>query len=240
MEENKHCADGSTGRPKCTCAAAAPFLAGLVVALAFGWWVFPGQVFSEKPQPFLFSHQVHVDAGKSCADCHSFREDGTFVGFPTLETCMECHADPDSPMTAEPGPDATREERAAYEAEVVFLKEYVAKEREIPWLAHQKQPDNVFFSHAVHFKRCFSCHGGQKGALHFTNTDAVANLCMNCHPSLEELDKGLLYEENALTGYSKRTMKMWQCEKCHAHPAHLYTNANRRATANNACYTCHK
>ncbi len=36
MEENKDCAGGSTGRPKCSCTVA-PFLAVLIVALAFGW-----------------------------------------------------------------------------------------------------------------------------------------------------------------------------------------------------------
>lgn len=239
MEENKHCADGSTCRPKCSCGAAAPFLAGLIVALAFGWWVFPGQVFSEKPQPFFFSHKVHADAGKSCADCHSFREDGSFAGFPTLESCMECHADPTSFMTAEPDAKSTHEERAAYEAEKTFLTEYVATGREIPWKAHQKQPDNVFFSHAAHFQKCFGCHSGMEGKLMYSEEDPQ-NLCMNCHPSVEELDKGLAYKENALTKYSMRTMKMWECEKCHANPEHFYDDGKGPTAANNACYTCHK
>lgn len=237
MEENKNCTNGTAGRSSCVCGAA-PFLLGAILALAFGWWVFPDLIFSKQSQPFYFSHKVHVDtAGISCADCHSFREDGSFTGVPTLQTCASCHEDV---VTAEPGPDSTKAEIAAYEAEKTFVEEYVKGGKTVPWLVHQKQPDNVFFSHAAHFEKCYSCHLTMKSRLNFGTPDNPQKLCMTCHPSLEELDKGIPVEKNVLTDYSRTTMKMWECEACHAHPGHFYNDGKGRTAANNACYTCHK
>ncbi len=237
MEENRHCTNGGKSRSKCACGAV-PFLAGAIVALAFGWWVFPDMLFSKEAQPFFFSHGVHVnDVGAACADCHSFREDGSFTGLPSLAACADCHAEV---MTAEPGPDATAEQRTRYEAEKAFVEGYVSQGKEVPWRAHQKQPDNVFFSHAAHFNKCFDCHLTMQGELNLGKPDSPQKLCMTCHPSLEKLDKNPPVELNALTDYSRTTMKMWECEKCHAHPGHFYNDGKGRTAANNACSTCHK
>ncbi len=260
MEENKHCAGGSASRSKCACGAV-PFLIGVVVALAFGWWVFPGLLFSKESQPFFFSHAIHLEkAGTSCADCHSLRDDGSFTGFPALETCAGCHGDV---LTAEPDAKSTPEEAAAYKAEKVFVEEYVKTGKEVPWVAHQKQPDNVFFSHAAHFNKCYTCHMTMKGKLNLGTPDNPEKLCMTCHPSLDQLNNNLPVERNILTGYSATTKKMWECEKCHAHPAHFSNDGveypadvkpedmgklrtvspyvqKGRTAANNACYTCHK
>jgi hypothetical protein len=237
MEENKHCTDGKSSRLCCACGAA-PFLIGVLVALAFGWWIFPDLIFSKQSQPFFFSHAVHVETGgMSCADCHSFREDGSFTGIPSLETCAGCHADI---MTAEPGPDSGPAEKAAYAAEKFFVEEHVRTGKPIAWKVHQHQPDNVFFSHAAHFNKCFTCHLTMKGKLSLGTPGDPQKLCMTCHPSLEQLDRGIPVESNVLTDYSRTTMKMWQCEACHAHPGHFYNDGKGRTAANNACYTCHK
>ncbi len=236
MEENKHCTGGS-GR-LCCVGSAAPFLIGLLVALAFGWWIFPDLIFSKQSQPFFFSHAVHVDTvGASCADCHKLREDGSFSGLPSLATCAGCHEDI---VTAEPGPTSTPAEKAAYAAEKAFVEGYVKTGAAVPWQVHQKQPDNVFFSHAAHFQKCYSCHLTMKGRLNLGTPDNPQKLCTTCHPSLEELDKGIPVEKNILTDYSRTTMKMWQCEACHAFPGHFYNDGKGRTAANNACYTCHK
>lgn len=237
MEENKHGAGDASCRLKCACGVV-PFLIGVAVALAFGWWVFPDLIYSKQSQPFFFSHSIHLDtAGLSCADCHSFRADGSFAGLPDLASCAGCHQDI---MTAEPTADSTPKEKAAYEAEKVFVEEYVRTEKEVPWLVHQYQPDNVFFSHAAHFNKCYQCHLTMKGRLNLGTPDNPQKLCMTCHPSVEELDKNIAVASNVLTDYSKTTMKMWECERCHAHPGHFYNDGKGRTAANNACYTCHK
>ena len=237
MEEKKHSAGGSSGRGGLMFGATA-FVVGLIVALAFGWLVYPGLLFAEKKQPLAFSHKVHVDtAGMSCFDCHSFREDGSFAGLPSVETCAPCHQEI---QTAEPDDKSTPEERAAYAAEKTLVEDYVQPGKALPWLAHQRQPDNAFFSHATHYKACFTCHLTMQGEKSLGTPEDPRKLCMTCHPSLEELDKNPAVRENVLTGYSSTTMKMWQCESCHALPGHFSNDGKGRTAANNACYTCHK
>lgn len=124
------------------------FLAGLGGALAFGWGVFPSLMYSSTEQPIQFNHKIHMDeAGMSCADCHPFRDDGTFAGIPPLAKCAECHEEPIG---------ETPQEKA-------FVEEYVAKGREVPWLVYSRQPMNAYFSHVAHVTTgkfpCEECHG---------------------------------------------------------------------------------
>lgn len=193
---------------------ALPFVIGLIGALVIGWVIFPMLLFSEQEQPLRFSHRVHMEeVMMDCTDCHFMREDGTFSGIPNLESCMMCHD------TAPLGDDP-EEER--------FIAEYIEQEREIPWLIYQKQPDNVFFSHAAHgLDNCTACHIDE-----YENPN---QLCISCHPNVAEADDAPLYRENRLTGYSSMTMKMDRCESCHA--IHMDTG---QTSASNACFVCHK
>ena len=88
-----------------------------------------------------------------------------------------------------------------------YVTEYVQQEKEVEWLAYQTQPDNVYFSHIAH-------------------KDLE---CTSCHPDVATMKTPPVYYENRLSGYSKDTMKMWQCEECHA-----------KTGASNACFVCHK
>ncbi len=233
MEEKQHCAAGASCRRSCFMYGAVPFLVGAAAALLFGWGVFPDLLYSKQQQPLFFNHTVHVkDAGATCMDCHSFRADGSFTGFPTIETCAECHQDI---LTAEPDDKTGALEKAAYNAEKTLVEDYIRNGKHAPWIAHQRQPDNVFFSHAAHNKVCFTCHLTMKGEINLGTPDDPQRLCMTCHPSVAELSSNPAVDENILTGYSRTTMKMWQCESCHA--KHLETG---QTTASNACFVCHK
>lgn len=190
---------------------ALPFFVGFVVMLVLGWWAFPQVLFSKAEQPIRFSHVVHVeDGGMACEDCHYLNEDGSYAGIPTTEACAECHADV---MGEDP-------------AEAEFVEKYVNEEKEVPWLIYQDQPDNVFFSHAAHQDQ----------------------ECTTCHPNVGESDTPPSHYRNILTGYSnggykivfgrgvgvdpaysRGTMKMWECERCHAENGQ-----------SNACYVCHR
>ncbi len=239
MEENKHCADGLTSRPKCACGLI-PLALGVIFALAFGWWVFPDLMFSKQSQPVFFTHNSHVNvSGLSCDTCHNLTADGA-AKLPTNEACSGCHnADADF-QTPDPTDAATKRAR---EAEITLVQQYISKDIEVPWLAHQTQPDNVFFSHAAHFQRCFTCHvPSAKGKLQLGTAANPEALCTTCHIPLAELDKNPPVETNVLTGYRRTTIKMWQCEQCHAIPGHYYYDGKGRfnTSANNACYTCHK
>ena len=106
----------------------APFIVGLVVALVFGWWIFPELLFSRQDQPVQFSHETHLkDASLDCSVCHHLRADGTFDALPSTKDCAVCH----SQMLGKS------------EAERVFFNEYVKKGKEVDWKVYQKQPDNV-------------------------------------------------------------------------------------------------
>ncbi len=239
MEEKKHSLRNGSA---CSCRlfSAVPFLLGVLAALIFGWCIFPDLLYGKEAQPFFFSHEIHTRPDKvaaSCADCHSFRADGSFTGRPGLETCEGCHQEV---MTTEPGESATALEKEAYEAETIFVEQYVREGREVPWALHQKQPDNVFFSHAAHFHKCYACHLTMKAELSLGSPGDPEKLCRQCHPSLNELDGNPFVESNVLTGYGRATMKMGECEHCHANPGHFYSFGKGRTAANNACFTCHK
>ncbi|HOV85066.1 MAG TPA: cytochrome c3 family protein [Syntrophobacteraceae bacterium] len=167
------------------------FFSGFIVALAVGWIVFPSLLFSERIQPINFSHAAHQDS--TCEDCHAFRPDGTYTGIPQLDKCKECH----------------ESQLGQSESERILVEEYIAKDREIPWLVYAYQPDNVFFSHAAH--------------------KAKNVPCVRCHRDVAKEQKLPAYRENRLTGYSEGTMKMIECEECHA-----------AQSANNDCGICHK
>ena len=187
-----------------------PFIVGLVGALVFGWWIFPELLFSRQDQPVQFSHETHLkDASLDCSVCHHLRADGTFDALPSTKDCAVCH----SQMLGKS------------EAERVFFNEYVKKGKEVDWKVYQKQPDNVFFSHAVHsLATCNNCH-------EFSERE----LCSTCHLDMASSKKPPVFRENRISGYSQDTMKMWQCEACHANPNHLGST-----NASNACFVCHK
>jgi len=188
------------------------FATGLVAAAALGWAALPTLLYARAEQPLRFSHRTHTSdkVGSKCEDCHGFEKDGRFAGVPRLETCAACHS-------AAQGTSA--EEKR-------LVEDYVKPGREIPWRVYARQPEHVFFPHAVHAKR-------------------AGLACERCHGSHGQTDALRPYESNRVTGESGdvwgpsssrlrnppgRGMKMSDCEGCHA--AH--------GRAHTACLACHK
>ena len=198
-------------------------LAGLIPALIVGWVVFPMVLYSSQEQPFHFSHVVHTnpDIGiegetelELCMYCHYFREDGTFVGIPKLETCTMCHDDPEMPW-------------GETEDEKIFLENYVAEGEEVPWLVYSRQPECVYFSHIAHVKMgnvaCGTCHGdhGQSERLRVYKENRLTGYSID------------IWGRN-IAGYKVNPwdrMKMDDCAECHTARGH---------EENNACFVCHK
>ena len=98
--------------------------------------------------------------------------------------------------------------------------------KEIPWLVYARQPEHVFFPHAVRVKRA-----------------AIA--CERCHGAHGATDALRPFEADRVTGESRDSvgpvalppprppgqgMKMSDCEGCHAE------NGRGRT----ACLTCHR
>ncbi|MBW2364925.1 MAG: cytochrome c3 family protein [Deltaproteobacteria bacterium] len=145
------------------------FIVGLVISLIIGWVIFPKLLYSQKKQPIDFNHELHnqeVDEG--CISCHFFREDGSFAGVPKNEQCAGCHEEVLGESTDE----------------AILVEEYIAKDKEIPWLIYSKQPDCVFFSHAAHVKMA------EMG-------------CKTCHGPIGKSTSLKMYEENRISGYSR-------------------------------------
>jgi hypothetical protein len=194
------------------------FFIGFAASLVVGWLVFPKLLYSEKTQPIDFNHVLHVDlVDDGCRSCHFFREDGTFNGIPRLAQCIECHDEVQG--------DDPEEEK--------FVRQYVQKEREVPWLAYSRQPDCVFFSHSAHVLM---------GKMD----------CVTCHGHIGESTHTRSYQENRITGYSRDIwgrnilgfkknswdrMKMDDCAECHKRNDVKQTSAQ---TVQDACFVCHK
>ena len=181
------------------------FVAGALTALAAGWAAFPRLIYASRPQPVDFSHKVHADkAGQKCDDCHGFRDDGSFADVPSLDKCAACHA-------AAMGTTA---------AEKNFIDAYVTPQREPEWLSYSRQPENVYFSHAVHVKTA-----GLK--------------CERCHGAIGAGDKLPPYERDRISGYSREIrgaggrpgMTMDDCVACHRQQSQVREHS---------CLECHK
>lgn len=201
------------------------FVGGLAAALLIGWVLFPMLLYSKDEQPVNFSHAVHTDPdivdiiegdtdAERCSFCHAFRDDGSFTGIPKLETCMQCHDDPESPLGETP-------------EEIEFLEEYVADLKEVSWYRYYEQPDCVYFSHIPHVMNgeinCRTCHGDH------SNSDNL--------PAYEK-NRISGYSRNIwgknIVGIKANTwdrMKMDDCAECHKINSH---------EENNKCFVCHK
>lgn len=187
------------------------FLIGLAVSLVIGWVVFPKVLYSEKDQPFDFSHAAHIDmVDDGCESCHFFREDGTYAGVPTLAQCVDCHEDVQGDS----------------EDEEIFVNEYVANETEVPWLIYSRQPDCVFFSHAAHVKaaemECVECHGdiGESESLKTYRENRLSGYSQD------------IWGTNiaGIKTNSWDRMKMTDCGNCHL----------ERMGSKGPCFQCHK
>ena len=193
------------------------FILGLAASLIVGWVVFPKLLYSQKKQPIEFNHVLHNELVEDgCESCHFFREDGSYSGVPTLDQCIECHEE----VNGE-DPEEAR-----------FVNEYVANNREVPWLIYSRQPQNVFFSHAAHVKM------GEMD-------------CVTCHGHIGESESLPIYKQNRISGYSidiwgrnisgiKRNswdrMKMDDCAECHRNEG---VNQNSVQTLRGGCFVCH-
>jgi hypothetical protein len=194
------------------------FIIGFALSLVVGWGIFPKLLYSQKHQPVEFNHVLHnEEVSDGCESCHYFREDGSFAGIPTLESCMECH----------------EEALGESEAEEHFVQNYVFPEREIPWLVYSKQPPCVYFSHAAHVIKggmdCKTCHGdiGESDHLKVYEENRITGYSRD------------IWGKNMI-GLKKNTwdrMKMDDCAECH-----VKENVRQGSvqTLKGGCFVCHK
>jgi len=194
------------------------FLIGFIGSLFVGWAVFPKLLYSQKDQPFVFNHALHLDeVDDECNSCHFFRDDGSFSGIPALSQCAECH---DGIIGDDPN-------------EAIFVHTYLDHGIEVPWHVYAKQPDCVFFSHAPHVAMgkmaCEECHEPRAE--------------MTGMPVYEE-NRITGYSRDIwgknIAGLKQSTrdrMKMDDCAECHERLRPRQTSVQ---TQKDACFVCHK
>lgn len=188
----------------------APFIVGLVVALVFGWWIFPELLFSRQDQPVQFSHETHLkDASLDCSVCHHLRADGTFDACPLQRTVLSAirrcsaKARPNGSSSTNTSRRARKWTGKSTRSSLTTCSSAMPCTRWQPVTTVMSSPSGSFAPRAI-----------------------STWLPAKSRP---------VFRENRISGYSQNTMKMWQCEACHANPNHLGST-----NASNACFVCHK
>ncbi len=132
--------------------------------------VFFSSVWGSVKQPIAFNHKIHAENGLECLDCHSYFEEQSFSGKPTIEVCSGCHEDPQG--------ESSEEKK---------IVEYVKSGEEVVWKRLYKVPDDVYFSHRRHVVsgslECAICHGsiGESSRPPAKPIKIKMKKCMKCH-----------------------------------------------------------
>lgn len=125
---------------------------------------------TEVPQPFPFSHQIHLSKGAVCTDCHTGLEQGPRAGIPGVSTCMICHSQ-------------IATERPLIQQITAMSEQGL----DINWnRVYSYLPEShVRFDHAPHVRakvECSTCHGNQvEQTVARRAVDMDMQFCVNCH-----------------------------------------------------------
>jgi len=157
---------------------------GLAVALLFATAIVAQQKGVYKPkaeqipgppvkQPIAYSHKVHIGLGLKCNGCHTMPGDGYQATYPKETLCMGCHQSvkADSP-------------------EIQKLAQFAKEKKPVPWVRIYREPDFVWFNHALHVKdakiECAECHGDvAKRDVLFQEKSISMIACMDCHAKMQ-------------------------------------------------------
>ena len=146
----------------------AALVAALLAVGAGAFWM--ARRFLAVEQPIAFNHKKHIGAGLECAACHEGIAEGrVHAQLPRIEVCMTCHGSDDNPKTK-------------------AVRDYAARNREIPWQRVYRVPAHVYFSHERHVGiaklECAVCHGDMAEKATPVTRPAVTikmGRCIACH-----------------------------------------------------------
>lgn len=161
-------------------------------------------------QPIAFSHTIHAgDNGIDCNYCHSSARDSKHSGIPSVNVCMNCHANIVEGTTT--GKEELQKiyDAVGYNPETrEYIKDY--KQKPIEWIRVHNLPDLSYFNHSQHVTvgglECQQCHGnmqektvGQvatmeelnnqenniKDGIEFDHPTLTMGWCIDCHRQKE-------------------------------------------------------
>jgi hypothetical protein len=120
-------------------------------------------------QPLEFDHRHHVgDAGIDCLYCHSSVDRAPSAGYPSTETCLNCH---NQVWNRSPLLDGVRQS--------------YFENRSLEWKRVHDLPDHVYFDHSIHLRKgvgCVTCHGrvDQMPEI-MRKVPLTMGFCLECH-----------------------------------------------------------
>jgi hypothetical protein len=121
-------------------------------------------------QPIAFPHQVHLQRGLRCVNCHAGADRGPDAKIPGIGVCMTCH-----------------QTIATNKPEIQKLKAYRDRDEDVQWLrVYGFEPSaHVKFNHAPHIHAgvdCTACHGNMTTqTVAIRKVDHTMSFCMDCH-----------------------------------------------------------
>lgn len=132
-------------------------------------------------QPVSYSHKVHAgDLGLDCRYCHFGVEKSSYANIPDAVLCMNCH-----------------NQVLVEDARIIALREKIESGEPIEWVRVHRNPDYVYFNHAVHVNRgvsCVECHGQvnlMDNVMHAKSLSMAS--CLACHRRPERSLRPLEY-----------------------------------------------
>jgi hypothetical protein len=124
-------------------------------------------------QPIAFSHPLHVTrVGLDCRHCHAAVDRSRHPGIPSIQVCMECHA-----------------QAVQDRPEVQKLIAHWEEKRPIAWNRVHRLPDHVHFTHKRHVRagvECVTCHSEVEHQPRIRQTRSLdMGWCVSCHRERE-------------------------------------------------------
>ena len=138
-------------------------------------------------QPIWFSHKVHAGQnGIDCEYCHVDARESRHAGVPSLNVCMNCHAQVKEGSVSGKKEIAKIYEHLGYNPTTM---QYDKPGKPIEWVKVHNLPDHVYFNHAQHVQagkvKCQECHGPVEEMNRVVEYKelAMGDFCLDCHRS---------------------------------------------------------
>ena len=194
-------------------------------------------------QPIAFSHKIHAGDNKiECQYCHSAAKHSKHSGIPSVNVCMNCHAnisevaDNTKVIMEEGGVVLTKKdldkeiakvyEAAGWDAE---KREYTGETKPVKWVRVHNLPDFAYFNHSQHVTvagvKCQKCHGPVEEMEEvYQHAPLTMGWCIDCHKETKVDLKGNEYyakvHEELAKKYNVEQVTIAQlggkeCGKCH-------------------------
>jgi len=148
-------------------------IALVVVAALVAGVLLLTRAYAAPPQPLVYQHSKHIEAGVTCLFCHAGAARGPVAGLPSLAKCMGCHASV-APKDPADQPDIDQ-----------LVKQWESRQP-VQWVKINDQPDFVQFNHRPHVASgvaCESCHGNVSAMQGYARPVYNMNMgfCLDCH-----------------------------------------------------------